>query len=148
MCIRDSGRAPCYFFGSADLSISKCAWRRGVYLANHRQIRPFLGTGPLSPLPLPQKMYGWDTTPTRLQQENTTRNGVGNAAVSRPGANDPLPGRNTALEQSVDVELCTATISIHYMDARYRSKWMECNLVNKYYFQQNKIGMDEGAGRG
>lgn len=85
------GREPCTFLASADLTISRCAWRIGIYMAHHEKMRPFLSPG------------------------------------DEPGdtQSDPAVAK--------DAVLCSDTMSVHYMDMAYRSRWVECDLINKYY---------------
>ena len=83
------GRGSCKFFGNVDFTISRCAWRNGIYLANYEQMRP---------------------------------------TVKRASSLVSSPNRG----EFPDQELCSLTLSVHYMDARYRSRWLECDLLQKY----------------
>eukprot|EP00283_Hemiselmis_rufescens_P012129 CAMPEP_0173436998 /NCGR_PEP_ID=MMETSP1357-20121228/17791_1 /TAXON_ID=77926 /ORGANISM="Hemiselmis rufescens, Strain PCC563" /LENGTH=371 /DNA_ID=CAMNT_0014402153 /DNA_START=149 /DNA_END=1264 /DNA_ORIENTATION=+ len=88
MLAENLGRGKCAFAVSADLTISRCAWRIGIYLVHHRQMR---------------------------------------AALDQSLQHETDPGR------VAHMDLCSDTMSVHYMDMRYRSHWVECDLINKYY---------------
>lgn len=102
---KNLGEADCPFVISADATVSRCAWRTGIYLATHPHMKPFLG---------------WD-------------DGLGNEEDIRVHVNGTQ--KNPLLEESVDFSLCTRTLSVHAYDIAYRSRYMECNLFNKYYLK-------------
>lgn len=75
------GRSQCRFWVDASLTISRCAWKRGIFLANSDRMR------------------------TGLQLDGDISDHV------------------------VDNQFCTETVSAHYFDSVYRSRYTECRLV-------------------
>ena len=82
------GRKNCRFWVSTDLTIARCAWRVGIYIANYRRFLPAVELPPP-----PQRLYPYSTLPMKL---------------------------------------CTDTVSAHFMEQTYRTRWVECNLMQKW----------------